>query len=150
MSAIELLQEIRAGFFRETQSALIESKRDVEVFADAVAANAVEGFRVTMDGGAMTTTYTGREGFVSGWTDFAAPFEEIRIEPEEIIESPTGDCVVEFVRMTGRPRGTDAAIEHESAAVWRVQEGRLTEVEFHMSRGAALRSGGIAAGEGGA
>lgn len=141
--ARELLIDTRREFFAEGGSAEIDGLEAARMFADAVADRAAEDFTVTMDGGAMTTTYHGREGFLAGWSDFAEPFETIRIEPEEMIDTPDPGCVVEFVRLHGRPRGTPAEIVHEAAAVWRVGEGRITAVEFHMSRDKALRSGGL-------
>jgi hypothetical protein len=60
-----------------------------------------------------------------------------------MLEAPDGESVVEFVRLTGRPDGTEAQIEHEAGAVWRVGDGLIRSVEFHMSRDAALRSAGI-------
>lgn len=141
--ARELLIDTRREFFSEEGSAEIDGLEAARMFADAVADRAADDFTVTMDGGAMTTTYHGREGFLAGWSDFVEPFETIRIEPEEMIDSPDPSCVVEFVRLHGRPRGTAAEIVHEAAAVWRVSGGRISAVEFHMSRDAALRSGGI-------
>ena len=141
-SARELLIETRREFFSDGESAEIDGLEAARMFADAVAERAADDFTVTMDGGAMTTTYRGREGFLAGWSDFLEPFETIRIEPEEMIETDDPECLVEFVRLRGRPRGTAAEIAHDAAAVWRVGDGRIRAVEFHMSRDAALRSGG--------
>ena len=141
--ARELVMETRRDLFAEEGSAEIDGFDAARSFADAVAARAAEDFTVTMDGGAMTTTYHGREGFLAGWSDFVEPFETIRIEPEEMIDSPDPACVVEFVRLRSRPRGTPAEIVQEAAAVWRTRGSRIVAVEFHMSRDAALRSGGV-------
>ena len=143
---MEVLEAIRRDYFADEGAVEIDGLEAARVFADAVARNAAEDFTVIMDGGAMTTRYEGRDGMFAGWSDFIAPFETIRILAEEMIPAPQDDCVVEFVRLTGRPRGTPAAIEHEAAAVWRVHEGLVRQVEFHMSRQAALRSAGIEPG----
>lgn len=145
-SANDVLIAIRRDYFRDEGSAEIDGVAAARVFADCVADLATDDFTVIMDGGAMTTTYEGREGMLAGWSDFLAPFETIRIRPEEVLEAPGGECAVEFVRLNGQPRGTSAEIEHEAAAVWRVREGLVRQVEFHMSRQAALRSAGIEPG----
>ena len=142
-SAKELLTRLRQGYLDEAGSAAIDGADAAEVFAGAIAQQAAPDFTVTMDGGAMTTTYVGIKGLIEGWTDFVAPFEVIEIHPEEILETPDGECAVEFVRLKGRPKGVDADIDHEAAAVWRAPGGVLSAVEFHMSREAALRSAGI-------
>lgn len=140
---MDLLGEVRLRFFENEGTAEIDGLDAARAFADAVAARAVEGFEVTMDGGAMTTSYRGGDGMFAGWSDFIAPFEAIRITPEEMIATPDEGCVVEFVRLVGRPKGTSGEIEHEAAAVWRVRDGLIVAVEFHMDRAAALRSGGV-------
>lgn len=143
MSAKELLTRLRQGYLDESGSAAIDGADAAEVFARAIAEQATPDFTVTMDGGALTTTYVGIEGLIHGWTDFIAAFETIEIHPEEILETPDGACAVEFVRLKGRPKGVEADIDHEAAAVWRAPDGVLSAVEFHMSREAALRSAGI-------
>jgi hypothetical protein len=137
--------QTRADFFAGGGAAEIDGLEAARSFAEAVAGRAVEGFEVVMDGGAMTTRYHGRDGMFAGWSDFLAPFETIRITPEELVETPDEDCVVEFVRMAGRPKGTAGEVVQEAAAVWRVRDGRIVSVEFHIDRAAALRSGGVAA-----
>ena len=143
---MEVLEAVRRDYFADEGAVEIDGLEAARVFADAVARNAVDDFTVIMDGGAMTTRYEGRDGMFAGWSDFIAPFEKIRIVPEEMIDASRNHCVVEFVRLTGRPKGTAAEIEHEAAAVWRVREGLVRQVEFHMSRQAALRSAGIEPG----
>jgi hypothetical protein len=145
-STRELLTRLRQGYLDESGSAAIDGADAAEVFAGAIGEHAAPDFTVTMDGGAMTTTYVGIEGLIEGWTDFVAAFEAIEIHPEEILETPDGKCAVEFVRLKGRPKGVAADIDHEAAAVWRAPDGVLSAVEFHMSRDAALRSAGIEPG----
>jgi hypothetical protein len=147
MSAKELLTHLRQGYLDESGSAAIDGAGAAEVFATAIAEQAAPDFTVTMDGGALTTTYVGVEGLVQGWTDFIAAFETIEIHPGEVMETPDGACAVEFVRLKGRPKGVAADIDHEAAAVWRAPNGVLSAVEFHMSREAALRSAGIEPGD---
>lgn len=142
-AARDLLLGIREAMFAERGSAAVDGPDAARRFAEIVAASASPDFTVTMSGGAMTTTYDGRDGFAAGWADFVAPFDSISIVPEQVRENDAGDCVVEFVHLVGRPKGTDAEIDQDAAAVWRVRDGRLVAVEFHMDRDAALRSGGI-------
>ena len=48
-----------------------------------------------------------------------------------------------FVEEVGKPRGVSAAIDQDAGAVWRLRDGKLSAVEFHIDRAAALRAGGL-------
>jgi hypothetical protein len=116
---------------------------DADTFVDTLAPHATDDFSSLMEGGALTTRYEGLEGLRAGWQDFLEAFDEIEIVPGELRESPSGDAVVEFVRLVGKPRGVSAAIDQDAAAVWRLRDSKLSGVEFHIDRAAALRAGGL-------
>lgn len=84
----------------------------------------------------------GIDGLIDAWRDWLSPFESYRIEIEGLEEA--GDRALVLVRQTARPRGTEAEIENPSAAVVWTREGKLTRVEFHMSRDEARRAAGLA------
>ncbi len=88
-----------------------------------------------------TLDHEGFDGFVAAWRDWTGAFERFRIEVDELIDA--GDNVVSLVRQIGVPRGTDAEVESQGAAVWMIRDGRLRRVEFHLDRDAALRAAGI-------
>src|SRR3954465_6595485 len=140
-----MLERFREGFM--VNAAFGDDLQAADV-ADAFVATltpvVTDDFACVMDGGALTHEYQGLEGLREGWTDFLGAFETISITPEEARETPDGSAVAEFVRLRGRPLGTDGEIEQEGGAVWRVRDGRLSAVEFHLDRQAVLRSAGLA------
>jgi len=135
-----LLERIRADFFAGQRDAL-DKEEAADAFARAVASVATADFTCVMAGGALTTTYEGVEGVRDGWNDFLNAFEQIKIIPGQVFE--TEDGVLEFVQLIGRPVGIDADIEQDAAAVWRVRDGGLAMVEFHIDRDAARASAGL-------
>ena len=141
MDPAKTLIDARAqfSFFDEN----VTSEEIADRFAKALAPFATDDFVCVMDGGALTTTYEGIEGLRAGWLDFLSAFDSIEITPGEYRVGPSGDCVVEFVHLRGKPTGVAADIDQEAGAVWRVREDGLSSVEFHIDRRAALRSGGI-------
>jgi ketosteroid isomerase-like protein len=101
-------------------------------------------FEVVMVGPEYTSAraeYNGLDGFVEAWRDWTSPFDRYEIEVEEMIDA--GEHVVTLVAMTGRTRTGGAEITAPAAAVWRVLDGRVRRVEFHLDRDAALRAAGI-------
>ena len=129
----------RAGAFGE----LIPSEQLIDGLASAIEPLTTPGFTCTMNGGAMTTRYTGVEGLREGWRDFLSAFETLEIVPGEIRDSADRTAAIEFVRLRGKPRGASGEIEHEGAAVWRLGENGLAAVDFHLDRDEALRAGGL-------
>ena len=84
---------------------------------------------------------TGFDGFREAWQDWTSPFESYTIQIERMIDA--GDQVVSFVAMTGKTRTGGAEITAPGAAVWTVVDGRVSRVEFHLDRDAALRAAGL-------
>jgi hypothetical protein len=140
--AAERVKRIREDF--PIELAADHSSEDVvEGFPAAIAPLATDDFVCVMDGGVLTTTYEGIDGLRRGWADFLGAFDSIAIEPQEMRETPDSECVVEFVHITGHPKGTSGEIEQDASAVWRWREDRLAAVEFHIDRASALRSAGL-------
>ena len=84
----------------------------------------------------------GPDGFREAWLDWTSPFESFRIDLERVIDA--GDRVVSLVRQIGRTKTGGVEIETSAAAVWTIRDGKLTRVEFHLDRNAALRAAGLA------
>lgn len=143
--ALDILEQVREGFAIEAAFGDDLQAADVaDTFVAVLAPVATDDFVCLMEGGALTTEYKGLDGLREGWTDFLGAFETISITPEEARENEDGTAVAEFVRLRGRPLGADGEIEQEGGAVWRVRDGRLSGVEFHLDRNAVLRSAGLA------
>lgn len=138
----QMLIGIRADFFTDWPLESIDSEAVVDAFAGAIEKVATDDFVCIMDGGALTTRYEGIEGLRQGWADFLGAFETIRIEPGEMFEIEDG--VLEYVELTGKPAGVDADVDQAGAAVWRMRGDRLACVEFHIDRGRARASAGVA------
>lgn len=140
-----MLRDLRSAFSGEGAfGAELRPEEIVEGLAAIIRPHMAEDFVCVMDGGALTTEYRGLDGLRTGWLDFLGAFETLTIEPEgEMREGPDGECVVEFVRLSGKPKGLDAAVDAAAAGVWRMRGEKLAAVEFHMDRDRALRSAGL-------
>jgi ketosteroid isomerase-like protein len=140
-SAAAFIETVRGAFVDEGGTRRMMG--DPDALVAAVTPHVTEDLTVVMDGGAFTNEYRGLAGLRRGWSDLLSAFDEIEVVPEELRESPDGDAVVEFVHLVGKPHGAPLAIDQDAAAVWRLRDGRVCAVEFHMSRERALRSGGL-------
>ena len=142
-TATELVEELRQGFSGEGGFEGLDSDAMADALVATVEPYADESFRCHMmeTGG---VTWEGLRGLRAGWRDFLEGFDFLRIVPEEMRENDAGDTVVEFVRLESRPKGTPATLVQPAAAVWRFRDGRVTDVEFHINRDAALRAAGLA------
>ena len=100
----QTLLEIRSSFDREGALRRMLPVQDlIDGLADAIAPFTTPDFACTMDGGALTTRYEGVEGLRTGWHDFLAALETLRIVPGEIRDSADGTAAVEFVRLVAPP-----------------------------------------------
>jgi ketosteroid isomerase-like protein len=134
---------VRVGFSGEGGFGGLDSRAMADALVAAIEPNATDDFECHMVG-AGGVAWQGMEGLRAGWHDFLEAFDYLRIIPGELRENDAGDAVVEFVRMESRPKGTTATFEQLAAAVWRIRDGRIAAIEFHLDRDAALRSGGLA------
>ena len=142
-ASAELVERLRVGFSGEGGFDGLDSQAAADALVTAIEPYAAEEFGCRFMG-AGEVGWDGLEGLRAGWRDFLEAFDFLRIVPGELRETPAGDAVVEFVRLQTRPKGTAATLEQLAAAVWRFRDGRVTDVEFHIDRDAALRSGGLA------
>jgi ketosteroid isomerase-like protein len=83
-------------------------------------------------------TYEGLDGLREGWADWLGSFERVTLAIESLEE--VGDNVLTLARQVGTTRHGGVEIEQPSAAVWKFRDGRLTRVEFHLDREAAMAS----------
>ena len=107
---------------------------------------AVDDLEIAMVGpGGFTGTFKGVDGFRDAWSDWLEPFESYSIEPQDFRES--GDRILFTGRQKAVPKGAEAEIESEAAAVFVFgEDGRLQRMEFHLDPEAARRSAGLAEG----
>jgi ketosteroid isomerase-like protein len=146
-SKLEILgRTIERGFpLGEDIPTVLEDEGRMAKLRAAIAEIATEDFVVEMVGDeSFRRERRGVEGFVESWRDWAETFETFRIEIDDIVES--GDHVVVFVWQIGRPRGADAEIVNDGAAVWTFKGERLARVGFYLNREAAREAAGVESG----
>jgi len=89
-------------------------------------------------------SYRGPDGFVDGWREWLEAYDSYRVELEELTEGEDGRLLT-LGRQTGTTRTGAVEISEPAAAVWRVRDGRLLEVEFHLDPDSARRAAGLTA-----
>jgi ketosteroid isomerase-like protein len=86
----------------------------------------------------------GFDGFSEAWLDWTSPFETFQIDVNEMVDA--GDRVVSIARQTGRTKTGGVEVETQAAAVVTIDGGRISRIEFHLDRAAALRAAGLEPG----
>jgi ketosteroid isomerase-like protein len=87
-------------------------------------------------------TYRGRDGMRRYFESFYDVMDEVRFEPEEIIDA--GDRVVVCVRLTTRARATGLSAEQRVTQVWTLRDGLAVRADAFLTREDALREVGLA------
>jgi ketosteroid isomerase-like protein len=85
--------------------------------------------------------YTGREAFVENLRKLEEAFDQIRIEPLEFVD--LGDQLVVVVAMSGRGRGSGAAVEMTFTQLWTVREGKAASLHDYATKAEALEAAGL-------
>jgi ketosteroid isomerase-like protein len=83
----------------------------------------------------------GRERVLGLLREFAAAFEDWRIEPEEIIDA--GEQVVAVVRDGGRLRETGDEVYNRFTNLWTFRSGMVTRWKTFTDRGQAFDAAGL-------
>ena len=86
-------------------------------------------------------TYRGHEGLRRYFESFWEAMDDIRFEAERFWD--TGDHVVSRVRLTARGKQTGIPVEQLAVLVWRIADGKATQVEAFASQDQALASVGL-------
>lgn len=133
-------QLVRAGI--EVWNAFFRDGRDpaehLRTFFDP--AVEIDLSRRQLDG----DVYRGYDGATRFLEQLREPWEEFRIEPEELLEA--GDSVVVFSNVTGRAQRSRIAIETAVAHLVTMRGGRIAVIEyFGEDRAACLEAAGLAA-----
>ena len=86
--------------------------------------------------------YRGKAQARELWTSFVESFDELRWEPEEIIEvDESRVIVVNHVRMRGHESGVE--VDAVGAQLWTISEDMAQSVKLYQSRAAALEAAGL-------
>jgi ketosteroid isomerase-like protein len=99
---------------------------------------------VDAEGGALgdfRPMQRGAEGLRSGWREWLEPWEEFRVELDEILTGAPG-TVVWLVVLHGRvPDGPE--IRQPGAAVVGISDGLIASMDFYMDQDQARRDAGL-------
>jgi ketosteroid isomerase-like protein len=82
----------------------------------------------------------GPDAFVEYLDEIQEMWEQFRVEVERVIESD--ETVVALTREIGRGRG-GVELENETAVVFKLRRGRITEVRGYLDRAEALEEAGL-------
>jgi ketosteroid isomerase-like protein len=88
--------------------------------------------------------YQGHEG-VRRWRDQVFDiFDDARVEPEEIVDvHDDGTTVLMLLRAIGTARHSGIKVDHEWAAIWTIQDGKLLRAQGYLNRAEALEAAGL-------
>jgi ketosteroid isomerase-like protein len=87
------------------------------------------------------TKYTGLEGFRQAWLDWLEPWSSYYDELEDAVD--LGDRVMLVGHHRGQRRDTDAEVEMFAAAIYTVQDGKVSHVAYYFNRAEALEAAGL-------
>src|SRR4051812_42204755 len=80
--------------------------------------------------------YRGHTGFARWLEDWATPWSQYSLRPEEYLDA--GDRVVVVVRMSATGRGSGAEVEREDAIVYAVEDGEIARLDYYNNKQQAL------------
>jgi ketosteroid isomerase-like protein len=86
-------------------------------------------------------TYTGREAFLANLAKLEESFDELKLEPLEIVDR--GDRIVVVVSMRGRGRGSSAPVETTFAQLWLLRDGKAVSLQDYATKAEALEAVGL-------
>jgi len=93
--------------------------------------------------GPLKGVYRGREAVLELWKFFLEAWDEIRWDPQEIIElDETRLILVNHVRMRGRGSGVE--VEATSVQLWTITDGKGRSVKLYQSKREAFEAAGLA------
>jgi ketosteroid isomerase-like protein len=78
----------------------------------------------------------------STWQDWLAAWDEYRVELEQLREV-SEDCILSLVRASGRTGGSGATVQHQSANIFRVSNGRVIRLALYADRDRAFADLGL-------
>ena len=85
--------------------------------------------------------YTGREAFIANMAKLEESFEELWMEPSEIVD--LGEKVIVVVSMSGRGQGSSVPVEMTFAQLWSLRGGKAVSLRDYATRAEALAAAGL-------
>jgi ketosteroid isomerase-like protein len=137
VSNSERVNEIVAPAFGSGPAVIDEEL--IERMVAGVEPAVTDDFVVVMSGAeGFETEREGVAGLREAWRDWLDTFDRVTFEFEAIEDH--GDNVLVLVRQLGVTRHGGVEIEQPSASVWKLRDGRVYRLEFHLDRERARRS----------
>ena len=85
--------------------------------------------------------YHGHEGWVRFVGEELEVWDDLRFEPEDLIES--GDQAVVLIRQTARGKGSGVPIEGRDFHVWTFRDGKVVRLDAYADKAEALEAVGL-------
>lgn len=104
---------------------------DWDLFDPAIRHDQTEG--LFLDG-----VFYGQEGLQAALDEIEADWDDLRLDPEDVID--LGDRLLVFVRMRARVRDSEAELDAQVAHVWEFRGGRAVRWDVYGDRASALRA----------
>lgn len=86
-------------------------------------------------------SYTGRDAFIANMAKLEESFEELRLEPVEVVD--LGEKIIVVVSMSGRGRGSSAAVQMTFAQLWLLRDSKAVSLRDYATREEALEAAGL-------
>jgi ketosteroid isomerase-like protein len=137
----ELIEVIREGALFGSGGQL-KGLEGIETMAAILEENAHPDFTTVMVAkSAQPTEYFGVAGFRQALTDWISPYEDFRLEIDEVITQESS--LVFLVRQVGTTKHGGVAVETPSASVWALLDGKIRQTTFYLDQKEALQAVGI-------
>ncbi len=85
--------------------------------------------------------YRGHAGVAQWLEEWGAAWSEWTYEPEQYIDA--GDLVVVFTHTTAKGRGSGVELDREEGVVYKLRDGKITDIEYYNDRAEALEAVGL-------
>ena len=85
--------------------------------------------------------FTGRDAFIENMAKLEESFEELRMEPLEIVD--LGEKVIVVVWMHGRGQGSSVPVEMTFAQLWSLRDGKAVSLRDYATKAEALEAVGL-------
>jgi ketosteroid isomerase-like protein len=86
--------------------------------------------------------FRGRGAIRDSMREIHGSFENVRFEPEGVLEAPGGEVVV-LIHTTGRGRGSGLEIDNHIAWVWTFRDGKAVRMVVYEEQADALAAVGL-------
>jgi ketosteroid isomerase-like protein len=86
-------------------------------------------------------TYSGRDAFIANLAKLEESFEELALEPLEIVD--LGERIIVVVLLRGRGRGSEVPVEMTFAQLWSLRDGKAVSLRDFATKAEALEAVGL-------